>query len=155
MVIGTHPARTQTAEQNRLFVAGMLFITALNGLFALVYTLRSTSSFAAEVWHITSSGGFMGVAGVLVGAYYFAYHDKRRGFALSMALAAMLSQAHIFYTQPTFLGGRGWLYYAVDFIVLVVMGYNWYLQRMFRHEEELAPVVTLADRRPNTSSHAA
>jgi len=150
-----HPTRTQTIEQNRLFWAALLLIAALNGLFALVYTLRSASLFAAHVWHMTSLGGFMGVAAVLTGAYYLAYHDKRRGLALGLAMAAIASQVHIFYTQPAFLSGRGWLYYVVDLIAVVVVSYDLWLQREIRRKNTLAPVVTLDERRRHDSRHAA
>lgn len=148
------PAGTRRVEQNRLFAAGMLLVVVLNGLFALVYTLRVTSSFAAQAWNVTSLGGFAFVLAVLVGAYYSTYHDQRPGLGLMLAMAAIFSQLHIFYTQPALWGGQGWLYYLVNAAAVTVVVYDRLLQRENKRAA-LASVVSLEDRRSDSARNAA
>ena len=146
------PSRVQ---QNRHFAAALVMIVVLNALLALVYTLRA-NSVAEFVW-VTFFGmcGWAMVAVVLGSVYVFAVQYGRVIHGVVMAFLALATQAHVFATLPSLLGMAGWLYYIVDAVALVVIGYAWSLRRQSRRESAQARLSSFPTRPASSSSRRA
>jgi hypothetical protein len=145
-------ARSQSAHRERIrhFVAALIGVVVFNALLALIHTLGANSPSWEAVVQFIGRHGFLAVGAMFLGAYAIGYKGNALFGMCVLALGA-LTQAHLFFVAPQFLGWPGVWYYAIDAIAVIVVAYDIHLRVQGWRSQRHAPVADVVALRPGAS----